>query len=116
VAELTEVDQPPVDPLPDEEASEPEPRRYPSTIGGLFYLVVLAITAVGIVISWTGDWRLGVKWIGAALVLGAVVRVVLPRRDAGMLAVRNRVIDAVMLSGVGVTLIFLSESIPNQPL
>ena len=114
MAELTDVDQPPVDPLPDEEASEH--RRHPSTIGGLFYLVVLAITAVGIVISWTGDWRLGVKWIGAALILGAVVRVVLPRRDAGMLAVRNRAVDAVMLSGVGVTLIFLSESIPNQPL
>ena len=116
MAELTEVDQPPVDPLPDEEAADPGPRRHPSTIGGLFYLVVLAITAVGIVISWTGDWRLGVKWIGAALILGAVVRLVLPRRDAGMLAVRNRAVDAVMLSGVGVTLIFLSESIPNQPL
>jgi len=116
VAELTEVDQPPVDPLPDEEASEPEPRRHPSTIGGLFYLVVVAITAVGIVISWTGDWRLGVKWIGAALILGAVVRLVLPRRDAGMLAVRNRAVDAVMLSAVGATVIFLTESIPNQPL
>jgi hypothetical protein len=116
VAELTAVDQPPVDPLPDEEASDPEPRRHPSTIGGLFYLVVLAVTGVGIVISWTGDWRLGVKWIGAALVLGAVVRLVLPRRDAGMLAVRNRVVDAVMLSGVGAAVIFLSESIPNQPL
>jgi hypothetical protein len=116
VAELTEVDQPPVDPLPVEEAPEPEPRRHPSTIGGLFYLVVLGITAVGIVISWTGDWRLGVKWIGAALLLGAVVRLVLPRRDAGMLAVRNRAVDAVMLSGVGATLILLSESIPNQPL
>ena len=116
MAELTEVDQPPVDPLPEQEASEPERRRYPSTIGGLFYLVVLAITAVGIGISWTGDWRLGVKWVGSALILGAVVRLVLPRRDAGMLAVRNRVVDAVMLSGVGATLIFLSETIPNQPL
>jgi Protein of unknown function (DUF3017) len=116
VAELTEVDQPPVDPLPDEEASEPEPRRHPSTIGGLFYLVVLGITAVGIGISWTGDWRLGVKWVGAALILGAVVRLVLPRRDAGMLAVRNRAVDAVMLSSVGAILIFLTESIPNQPL
>ena len=110
------MDQPPVDPLPDEEAFEPPPRRHPSTIGGLCYLVVLAMTGVGIGIAWTGDWRLGVKWIGAALILGAVVRLVLRRRDAGMLAVRNRAVDAGLLSVVGATLIFLSESIPNQPL
>lgn len=116
MAELTEVDQPPVDPLPDEEAYEPPPRHHPSTIGGFCYLLVLALTGVGIVISSTGDWRLGVKWVGAALILGAVVRLVLRRKDAGMLAVRNRAVDAAMLSGVGVTLIFLSESIPNQPL
>jgi len=110
------VDQPPVDPLPDEEALEPEPRRHPSTIGGLLYLVVLATTGVGIGIAWTGDWRLGVKWVGAALILGAGARLVLRRKDAGMLAVRNRAVDAVLLSGVGVIMLFLSESIPNQPL
>jgi hypothetical protein len=116
VAELTEVDQPPVDPVPDEEALEPEPRRHPSTIGGLVYLVVLATTGVGITIAWTGDWRLGVKWVGAALILGAVARLVLRRRDAGMLAVRNRAFDAALLSGVGAFIIVLSEVIPNQPL
>jgi hypothetical protein len=116
VAELTHVDQPPVDPLPDEEAFEPGPRRHPSTIGGLLYLVVLAVTGIGVGIAWTGDWRLGVKWIGAALILGAVARLVLRRRDAGMLAVRNRAVDAALLSGVGAVLIFLAETIPNQPL
>jgi hypothetical protein len=116
VAELADVDQPPVDPVPDEEAPEPEPVRHPSTIGGLVYLVVLATTGVGIAIAWTGDWRLGVKWVGAALIIGAVGRLVLRRRDAGMLAVRNRPFDALVLSGVGAFLIFLSESIPNQPL
>ena len=110
------MDQPPVDPLPDEEALEPEPRRHPSTIGGLLYLVVLATTGVGIGIAWTGDWRLGVRWVGAALILGAGARLVLRRKDAGMLAVRNRAVDAVLLSGVGVIMLFLSESIPNQPL
>ena len=33
-----------------------------------------------------------------------------------MLAVRNRAVDAGLLSVAGATLIFLSESIPNQPL
>ena len=91
-------------------------RLYPSTVGGYFYLLVLVATGVGIGITWTGDWRDGVKWIGGALILAAVIRLVLPARSAGMLAVRNRAVDAVMLSAVGATLIILSESIPNQPL
>ena len=110
------MDQPPVDPHPGEVAPEPEPHRYPSTVGGLIYLAVLVATGVGIAFCSTGDWRLGVKWVGAAMIAGAAARLVLRRKDAGMLAVRNRAVDAGLLSGVGATLVFLSESIPNQPL
>jgi hypothetical protein len=105
---------PPVDDVPPESA-EPEGRRYPSTIGGGFYLLVLAVSAAGLGIVAQGDWRLGVKWIAAALVLAAVVRLVIPAHQAGMLAVRRRPIDVVILAGVGVALWFLSTSIPNQP-
>jgi hypothetical protein len=108
--------------LPDSEPGDPpgsggadQPRRYPSTIGGAFYLVVLAGTAVGMGIIVWGDWRTGVRWIGAALVFGALVRLVLPGRDAGMLAVRSKLLDALMLSGVGAALFFLAATIPNQP-
>ena len=97
--------------VPPEEA----PRRYPSTVGGLLYLVVLAGVGLGIGLSWAGDWRLGVKWFGASLIAAGVFRLVLRHRDAGMLAVRHRVIDVLLLTGVGTVLIFLSESIPNQP-
>ena len=110
------MDQPPVDPHPGEVASEPEPQRLPSTVGGLIYLAVLVATGVGVGLCWGGDWRLGIKWVGAAMIAGAVARLVLRRKDAGMLAVRSRAVDAGILSGVGATLIFLSESIPNQPL
>lgn len=101
------------DPAPQE--LEPAPRRYPSTIGGAFYLVVLTVTAVGIGIVWTGDWRVGVRWMGGALLFGCLVRLVLPGREAGMLAVRHRVVDCVMLAVVGVVLIVLASTIPNQP-
>ena len=37
-------------------------------------------------------------------------------REAGMLAVRRRLIDVGLLTAVGVALWFLSTSIPNQPL
>jgi len=93
-----------------------EPRRYPSTIGGVLYLGVLAVTVVGLALVAVDDWRFGTKWVGAALVAAAVLRLVLPAREAGMLRVRNRFVDAALLGAVGVAVIFLSESIPNQPL
>jgi len=96
-------------------ADEPKGRRYPSTIGGIFYLVVLAATAVGIGIVSTGDWRPGIRWIAGGLILAAAARLILPARDAGMLAVRHRLVDCLMLAGVGVLLIFLASTIPNQP-
>ncbi len=105
------------DPLPPEPAPEPvdESRFYPRTIGGVLYLLVLAATFIGIGIAWSGDWRFGVKWVGAALGAAGTLRLLLRQRDAGMLAVRHRLVDFVLLAGVGATLIFLSESIPNQP-
>ena len=105
----------PAEPDPELPPEPDEPRRYPSTIGGFFYLLVLAATAVGIGIAWNGDWRLGVRWIGGGLLAAAGVRLVLRQRDAGMLAVRHRLIDVLLLAGVGVVLFVLSESIPNQP-
>jgi hypothetical protein len=105
---------PPVDDVPPESA-EPHGRRYPSTLGGLCYLVELAVSVAGLAIVSRGDWRLGVKWISAALVFGALVRLVIPARQAGMLAVRRRGVDVAILALVGVALWFLSTSIPNQP-
>jgi hypothetical protein len=56
-----------------------------------------------------------VKWIAAALVFGALVRLVIPAPQAGMLAVRRRWVDVVILTVAGVALWILSTSIPNQP-
>ncbi len=107
-------DQPVEETVPDS-SDEPEGRRYPSTIGGAFYLVVLAAAAFGLGVVGHGNWRLGVKWIAASLVFAALVRLVLPARDAGMLAVRRRLVDVLLLAAVGVILWFLAGSIPNQP-
>ena len=108
--------QPPDEPGDEAVSEEDAARRYPSTIGGAFYLIVLAITAIGIGIVTTGAWRVGVRWIAGALLFAALVRVVLPARDAGMLAVRRRWWDCVLLAGVGVALLFLAATIPEQPL
>ena len=56
------------------------------------------------------------KWIAASLVFAGFIRLVLPVQDAGMLAVRKRMVDVGLLVLVGVALWFLSATIPNQPL
>lgn len=94
---------------------EEEDRRYPSTIGGAFYLVVLALGAAGIAVVWGGDWRLGIRMLAGGLCFASLLRLVLPARDAGMLAVRHRVFDALVLGGVGAALFFLAATIPDQP-
>jgi hypothetical protein len=94
---------------------EEEPRRYPSTVGGAFYLSILAVAGTALVIATRSDWRLGIQLLGGSLLIAATLRLVLAKRDAGMLAVRNRFVDAFMLTGAGAALIVLASSIPQRP-
>ena len=97
-------------------SSPQEPRRVPSTLGGLVYLIVVALSIVGLVVVAFGPWRRGVSLVGLAMLLGALMRALLRDRDAGMLRVRrNRWVDVLMLSSVGTTLIVLASVIPDQP-
>lgn len=104
-----------VEPVSAEPVDPDEPRRYPSTIGGMFYLLVLATVAVAMVVVVLDEWRTGIRLMGGALIFAALVRLVLRSRDAGMLAVRHKVLDAVILIALGGALIFLATSIPDQP-
>ena len=96
-------------------AGEDEGRRYPSTIGGAFYLLVLAVVGVALLLVAFHEWRTGIRLMGGALIFGALVRLALRARDAGMLAVRHKVLDAAILIVLGGLLIFLAGSIPDQP-
>lgn len=99
---------PPLDPVG-------EPRRYPSTIGGAFYLLVLVTAGTALFLTATDDWRLGVRVLAGGLGAGALLRLVLRQRDAGMLSVRQRWFDVLLLAGVGAVLWWLAGSIPDQP-
>jgi Protein of unknown function (DUF3017) len=92
------------------------PRRVPRTIGGVVYLLVVAMTVAGLGITVAGAWRTGVGWMGAAMLLGALARAVLSERGAGMLRVRRRWSDVLTLTVVGVALIVLAVVVPEQPL
>ncbi len=97
-----------------ESGSPEELRRYPSTLGGAVYLGVLILVATGLAFAVAGRWRAGVGWVGGAMILGALVRLVLRERDAGMLAVRNRYFDSALLVVIGSALCFLAATIPDR--
>jgi len=88
--------------------------RKPSTIGGVIYLGVLVAALAGIAVAAAGAWRTGVSWLAVALITAAVTRLLLSDDNAGMLRVRRKLLDAVILAGAGVLLLFLAASIPNQ--
>ena len=57
-------------------------------------------------------WRLGSAVIGLGLLLGGGLRMVLPARQAGLLVVRGRTVDATVLLGLGFTTLLLANTIP----
>jgi hypothetical protein len=89
-------------------------RRYPSTFGGLIYLVVVVTTMVGLGMVAFGPWRRGIALVGFALIFASAMRLVTKEGEAGMLRVRSRVFDVTVLAGVGVSLLALAANIPDQ--
>ena len=94
---------------------EPGAGRRPQTVGGGVYLVVAASALVGLAITLVGVWRTGVVWMGTGLLLGGAARLLLPERQAGMLAVRRKIPDVVMMLLVGIALVSLAVGVPDQP-
>ncbi|MBA8793255.1 hypothetical protein FHX74_000849 [Friedmanniella endophytica] len=76
-------------------------------------LVVLAGVAAGLVVVALGAWRLGCVITGAALAIGAVERIALPRRNAGLLRVRSRAFDVLVMLGLAVTIVALAFAVPE---
>jgi len=91
------------------------PLRTPQTLGGVVYLTVLAAAAIGLGIVAAGAWRTGIVWLGAGLLLASATRLVLSERGAGMLRVRRRWSDCLMLAVAGVALVVLAVVVPDQP-
>lgn len=88
--------------------------RRPQTLGGVVYLGVLGAAIIGLVIVLAGAWRTGLSWIGAGLLVAAFARLVFSERGAGMLRVRRKWSDVLMLTVAGVGLIVLAVVVPNQ--
>ena len=75
-------------------------------------LAVLVVVAIGLLLVTIDHWRLGLVVVGMALVGGAVLRLLLPVRRVGFLAVRSRPVDVVLLTVAGCALTIIALAIP----
>jgi hypothetical protein len=90
----------PVDPVVPRRRWRPPVLREP-------LVAILAAVAVGLWLVWVHHPRKGLATIALALGAAALLRLVLPPRDAGLLVVRSRLIDVsvlLVLSGMVVVL------------
>ncbi|MDH6135956.1 hypothetical protein P3T37_005375 [Kitasatospora sp. MAA4] len=74
-------------------------RQWPITL-------VLAVVGLGLVITIYSGFRYGLLTIGAGLVLGAALRALVP--EVGLLAVRSRFTDVLVLLFLGTVIILLA--------
>ena len=75
-------------------------------------LAVLVAVAVGLLLVVFQHWRKGLVVVGIALIGAAVLRLLLPLRRVGFLAVRSRPVDVVLLAGAGVLMTVIALAIP----
>ena len=71
-------------------------------------LAAILVVGVGLVLVTFGYWRRGLVVIGLALMGTALLRLLLPVRRVGLLAVRSRSVDVLMLAGTGLALTVLT--------
>jgi hypothetical protein len=76
-------------------------------------LAVLAVVVVGLLLVTVQHWRIGLIVMGMALVGAALLRLVLPERRIGFLAVRSRPVDVVLLTAAGLALTVVAVAIPG---
>ena len=95
-------------PRPENSAAARSLRQWPLLI------VVIGVLA-GLVVSFLGEstWRLGCLLIGASLGVGAVERIALASRDAGLLQVRTKAFDVTVLAVTGAAIIALAIVVPE---
>ncbi|GAA5001082.1 hypothetical protein GCM10025734_36570 [Kitasatospora paranensis] len=64
------------------------------------------MAALGIAVTWFGDFKYGLMLVGGSLLLAAVLRLTVP--EVGMLAVRSRFTDVGVLTFLGGAIVLLT--------
>ena len=78
-------------------------------------VAVLALVALGFLAVRLSYWRRGVTLVGVALLVGAVLRAVLPPERLGGLTVRSRAADTLVLTTLGAAVVVLGLTVPYLP-
>ncbi|MDO5082066.1 DUF3017 domain-containing protein [Arachnia propionica] len=78
-------------------------------------LVSVAILLVGVVVTAFGHWRRGAVIMAFALFVAAAARAVLPRHVSGLLVVRRRPVDVLLMGGLGLTIALCALVVPPGP-
>ncbi len=98
-------------------ATEPAPKPAADRSSNPWPLVIIvagALAGLGYAVFGGRDaWRLGCVIIGATLGIGALLRLVLPKPTAGLLAVRGRAFDVAFLVLGGAAIIVLALVVPG---
>ena len=99
---------------PEEEGTdEPVRTEVPHWLSQVPYALVLSALAAGIVVVAAAYFKRGPAIIAGALLLAATFRLILPQEWIGMLAVRRRWIDLLVLSSLAALLIVLAWVAPQ---
>jgi hypothetical protein len=77
-------------------------------------LSVLGGGVVGIGLVATDHFRSGCLLLGASVLLASLARLVLPARRVGLLVVRSRAFDVLVLTTMGVALVVLAVIVPPE--
>jgi hypothetical protein len=98
----------------------PEPDGQPPIRGGWVgrqwpLLTVLGGGVVGILAIGFDHFRLGSLLLSISVLFAALARAVLPPRRVGLLVVRSRPFDVLVLAAMGVALLVLALIVPPAP-
>ena len=85
----------------------------PSTPGGIVYLAVVGMLAVGLAVVVAGGWRIGVLLMGCSFGVAFVGRIALPEDRAGMLRIRRPLLDLTTMGLCCVAMLLLALVIPE---
>jgi hypothetical protein len=86
----------------------------PGGLGWLPYLVVLAGVAAGMFVIWQGSKYAGrgAALVGCSLLAGALARLTLPARYAGLLASRRKASDVLAFAAFGAAVLAVAIALP----
>jgi hypothetical protein len=76
-------------------------------------LVVIVSVGIGLLLVAADRWRSGLVVMGLAVVLAGVLRLLLPVRTVGFLAVRSRPVDVALTIGAGLVVAVIALAIPH---